>query len=216
MVGEVGASTADIKIYRDVSPASDGHIHISFVPIIGVPFLNAIEITPGIPGTLTPTRIVAQQRGYTDAQGRYGEPDRYASGGVLVTRTQPPDGAADPGLWAGERFGNLTYRIPASAGSFTVNLYMPERWHGPGMPGGGGAGSRLFDILCNGVVLDRDFDLFKHAGGANRPFVYTMHGLKTNHQDELVISLEPSKNFPLVNAIEVLDEARPRGDTSTF
>jgi hypothetical protein len=86
---------------------------------------------------------------------------------------------------------------------------MAERWLGPGLPGGGGAGSRLFDILCNGIALERDFDLFKRAG-PNRAFVYTMHGLKTNHQYELVISLVPSKNFPLVNAIEVLDEARPR------
>ncbi|HEX4810460.1 MAG TPA: hypothetical protein VH325_16095 [Bryobacteraceae bacterium] len=86
---------------------------------------------------------------------------------------------------------------------------MAERWLGPGLPGGGGAGSRFFDILCNGIALDRDFDLFKRAG-PNRAFVYTIHGVKTNHQDEVVISLVPSKNFPLVNAIEVLDESRPR------
>ncbi len=208
VVGEVGASTADVKVYRDITPGGDGRIHISFVPIIGVPFLNAIEITPGTPGRLRPIRIVEQPRGYTDLQGRYWEPDRYAIGGVMIARSKAPEGAADPGLWAGERFGNLTYRIPVAPGTYTVNLYMAERWLGPGLPGGGGAGSRLFDILCNGVAVERDFDLFLRAG-ENRAFVYTMRGVKSNHQDQLVISLVPSKNFPLVNAIEVLDEGSP-------
>jgi hypothetical protein len=208
VTGEAGASAADIKAYRDVTPASDGRIHISFVPLVGVPFLNAIEITPGTPGRLQPIRMVAQPRGYTDAQGRYWEPDRYATGGVLVARTEAPAGTADTGLWAGERFGNLAYTIPVPPGSYTVNLYMSERWIGPGMPGGGGAGSRLFDMLVNSVAVQRDFDLFQRAG-PNRPLVYTMKGLRPNHQNKLVISLVPVKNFPLVNAVEVLDEGRP-------
>lgn len=207
VVGEAGASTADIKAYRDVTPASDGRIHISFSPLVGVPFVNAVEITPGTPGKLKPIRIVAQPRGYTDPQEHYWEPDRYARGGVLVARS-PLEGAADPGLWAGERFGNLTYIIPAPRGTYTINLYMSERWIGPGMPGGGGAGSRVFDIFANGAALQHEFDLFQHAGGPNRAFVYTMKGLRTNHQDKLVISLVPVKNFPLLNAIEVLDEGR--------
>ncbi len=208
VVGEAGTSTADVKVYRDVTPASDGRIHISFASLVGVPFLNAIEITPGTPGRLQPIRIVAQSRGYTDVEGRYWEPDRYAVGGVMVARAQAPEGTADPGIWAGERFGNLTYTIPAPPGSYTVNLYLSERWIGPGLPGGGGAGSRLFDILVNGVAVQRNFDLFQRAGGANRPLIYTMKGLRPNHQDKLVISLVPVKNFPLVNAIEVLDEGR--------
>ncbi len=205
VVGEAGVSTADAKVFRDVIPASDGKIHISFVPRVGVPFLNAIEITPGTPGKLRPIRIVAQSRGYTDGQGRYWEPDRYATGGVMVARTEAPEGAADPGLWSGERFGNLTYTIPVSPGSYTVNLYMAERWIGPGLPGGGGAGSRVFDVLVNGIAVQRDFDLFQRAG-SNRPFVFRMKGLRPNHQDKLVISLVPGKNFPLVNAMEILNE----------
>ncbi|MBV9084456.1 MAG: hypothetical protein JOZ62_17410 [Acidobacteriaceae bacterium] len=213
VVGEAGVSTADIKVYRDITPASDGRIHLSFAPLVGVPFINAIEITPGTLGQLKPIRIVAQPRGYTDARGIYWQPDLYATGGVMVARTEAPDAATDPRLWAGERFGNLTYTFPVPPGSYTANLYMTERWFGRGLPGGGGAGSRFFDILCNGVAIERDFDLFKRAGGPNRAFVYAMRGLKANHQDKLVISLVPSKNFPLVNAIEILDEGRPRMNT---
>jgi hypothetical protein len=46
---------------------------------------------------------------------------------------------------------------------------MAERWIGPGQPGGGGAGSRLFDILVNGVALQRDFDLFRRAAARMVP-----------------------------------------------
>jgi hypothetical protein len=85
---------------------------------------------------------------------------------------------------------------------------MAEQWIGPGMPGGGGAGSRLFDILSNGVVLARDFDIFKRASGSNRAVVETFHGIEPNHQGKLVLSLVPNKNFPLINALEIFDESR--------
>jgi hypothetical protein len=76
------------------------------------------------------------------------------------------------------------------------------------MPGGGGAGSRLFDILCNGVALARDFDIFARAGGSNRALVQTFRGLQPDHQGRLVLSLLPAKNFALVNAIVVTDESQ--------
>jgi hypothetical protein len=85
---------------------------------------------------------------------------------------------------------------------------MAERWIGPGMPGGGGAGSRLFDILCNGVALVRNFDIFERAGGANRALVQTFHGIKPDHQGRIVLSLLPAKNFALINALEVTDESK--------
>ncbi len=208
VVGETGASAADIKVFRDVSPAADGKLHLGFRPLVSVPFLNAIEITPGIPGQLKPVRIVAQPQVYTDSAGIQWLPDRVAVGGQLVRRTPDVPGASDPQLYAGERFGNLTYTFPVPPGRYAVTLYMAERWLGPGMPGGGGAGSRLFDILCNGVALARNFDVFERAGGANRALVTTYHGLQPDHQGRLVISLLPVRNFAIVNAIEVTDESK--------
>lgn len=117
-------------------------------------------------------------------------------------------GASDPELYTGERFGNLSYTIPVPPGRYGITLYMAERWIGPEMPGGGGAGSRLFDILCNGVALARSFDVFVRAGGSNRALVTTFHGLQPDHQGRLAVSMLPVRNFAIVNALEVVDESK--------
>jgi hypothetical protein len=208
IVSEVGPSTADIRAFKDVSPAADGKLHLRFESFTGPPLLCAIEITPGIPGRLKPIRMVAFDRSYTDGQGRVWEPDRYARSGQLVARTKPVRDAFDPELFKGERFGNLRYVIPVPPGRYAVTIHSAEAWFGPGTPAGGGAGSRLFDILANGVVLRRGFDVFKEAGGAGRATAFTAHGLEPDARGKLNLTLEPSRNYACVNAIEVLDESK--------
>ena len=207
VIGEAGASTAHIRAFRDIEPAPDGMMHLSFDPYVSVPFINAIEITPGIRGKTAPVRIITQDRAYRDSQGHEWEPDVYAIGGQMVKRPPLP-GAPDPQFFAGERYGNIRYSIPVPPGKYAVTLYMAERWLGPDHPGGGGAGSRLFDVLCNGVALVRDFDVLKRAGAPDKELVQTFHGLEPNHQGKLDLWLAPNKNFPLLSALEVLDESR--------
>ncbi len=208
VINEVGPSTADIRTFKDVSPGTDGKLHLKFEPSTNPPLLCAIEITPGTPGRLKPIRMVALDRAYTDRQGRVWEPDRYARGGQLVLRTQAVQDAEDQELFRGERFGNLRYVIPVPPGHYGFTVYSSERWFGPGTPPGGGAGSRVFDILCNGILLRRDFDIFKEARGAGRAVTFTAHGLEPDAQGKLDIALSPTHNYACVNAIEVLDESR--------
>ena len=116
---------------------------------------------------------------------------------------------ADPELYRSERFGNLTYTIPvAQPGRYAVNLYFTENWFGPGNPGGGGIGSRAFDILINGVALRRNFDILKESGGVNRSAIVSVHGVEPNHQGKIVISLTPNENYACINALEILDESK--------
>ena len=208
VIGDVGSSAADVKVFKDISPAGDGKLHLKFDPVSNPAFLNAIEILPGIPGRIRTVRIVARDRGFTDRSGRYWGSDHYVKGGQHVVRTDPVSGTEDPDLYHGERFGNMTYSIPvASSSTYRVTLYLAEGWFGPGRPGGGGAGSRVFDILCNGVTLKRALDIFKEAKGANRALVLTFHNLEPNPQGKLVISMTPSRNYACVNAIEIEDES---------
>ncbi|HKD08139.1 MAG TPA: malectin domain-containing carbohydrate-binding protein [Bryobacteraceae bacterium] len=208
VLADAGASTADIKLFRDVSPASDGKLHLEFLPNSNNPFLNAISIVPGIPGRIRPYRIVMRDRGLKDSQGRYWDPDRYARGGQLIARPDSNVQNSDPDLYRSERFGNLTYVIPvARQGKYGVNLYFAESWFGAGNPGGGGAGSRTFDILINGVMLRKDFDIIREAGGVNRAAIVSDHNIAPSHQGKIVISLLPHENYACINALEVVDES---------
>lgn len=209
VIADAGASTADIKVFKDVSPAVDGMIHIEFLPNTNVPFLNAIEILPGIPGKMRAYRIAARDHGLTDSEGKTWDPDHYARGGQLIARANSNVESADPELFRSERYGNLTYSLPvAQNGKYTVNLYFAENWFGPGNPGGGGIDSRTFDILVNGMMLRKNFDILKETRGTNRAVVVSEHGVEPNHQGKIVISLAPNHNYACINGLEVIDESR--------
>jgi hypothetical protein len=208
VINEAGPSAADVRAFKDLTPTGDGKLHLRFEPFTNPPLLCAIEITPGTAGRLKPIRMIALDRAYTDKYGRTWEPDRYAHGGQTVLRTRPVQDAPDPELFRGERFGNLRYVVPVPPGRYSLTLYAAEAWFGPGMPPGGGAGSRVFDILCNGVMLRRGFDIFKEARTAERATSFTAHGLEPDAQGKLNINLAPTRNYACVNALEILDESR--------
>jgi hypothetical protein len=208
VINEAGPSAADIRAFKDVSPASDGKLHLKFEAFSNPPMLSAIEITPGTLGALKPIRMIALDRSYTDKQGRVWEPDRYARSGQLVVRTKAVEGASDPELFRGERYGNLRYVVPVPPGRYGVTIYAAEAWFGPGAPAKGGVGSRVFDILVNGVELRRGVDIFKEARGAERAVTFVAHGLEPDPQGRLNILLTPSRNYACINAMEVIDESR--------
>lgn len=208
VICEAGASAADIRAFKDISPAADGKLHLKFDPVTNPAMVSAIEITPGIPGKLLPIRVASRDHPYTDKQGRAWEPDGYSRGGQLAMRTVPIGNIDDPELLHGERYGNLTYVIPVPAGRYGVNLYFAEAWFGPGQFAGGGVGSRTFDILCNGVALRRAFDIFKEAHGSDRALMLPFHGIEPDPLGKITISLMPIHNYASINALEVVDESK--------
>jgi hypothetical protein len=203
-----GASLADERVFKDISPDSDGKLHLRFAPRVRDAFVNAIEIVPGFPGRMRPIRIAMRAQSYVDKKGNLWMSDRYYHGGQTILRTWFASGMDDPELYRGERFGNLNYVIPVAPGSYSVSLKFSEAWFGPDKAGGGGIGSRRFDILANSQMLARNFDIFKEAGGPERPVDRTFHNLHPNAQGKLVISMVPVDNYACINAIEVLDEGR--------
>ena len=68
----------------------------------------------------------------------------------------------------------------------------------------GGEGSRVFDISCNGVMLQKGFDIFKEAG--SNPLVKTFPHIEPTAQGKLEIYFTPDKNYPSVSSIEVIPE----------
>jgi len=199
VVAEAGASTANIKMFKDIAPAADGSLHLSFYSRSYMPFLNAIEIAPGIPGKMQRIRMVAQSHGYIDKSGHYWEPDHYGFGGQLVKPTDEATDVPDPGIYTGGRFGNLTYVIPVPPGRYGLKLYLSERWEVR-------ENGTQFAILCNGVALERRFSILKNSGKLSRGIVLSFDGLEPNYQGKLVLSLVPNPNYAFINALEVIDQ----------
>lgn len=209
VISDVGSNTADIRVFTDVQPAGDGKLHLKFEQVNNGGLLNAIEIIPGIPGQMHPVRLLARDRALTDSHGNVWEPDTLVRGGNVVPRHEKIMGADDPDLFRTERFGNLTYSIPVAMNStYSVKLHFAESWFGPNSPAGGGVGSRLFDILINGVAEKRRFDVFQEAGGNRRAIVFTAGGVKPNASGRVVVQLAPIRNYAFVNAVEVIPEPK--------
>jgi hypothetical protein len=209
VINDAGSAIADIKAFKDISPAPDGKLHLEFTAETNPAFVNAIELVRSTPGRIPAIRIVARDRGIKDSQNHYWDPDRYAQGGQVVGRPEANVITAEPEMYRSERFGNLTYTIPVpQSGRYGVTMFFAENWFGPGSPGGGGIGSRIFDITINGIAVRRNFDIFKEAGGVGHAATVALHGLEANHQGKIVIALTPARNYACINALEIVDESR--------
>jgi hypothetical protein len=110
-------------------------------------------------------------------------------------------GTSDPDLYAGERYGNFSYAIPADTrDSYAVTLHFAEAYWG-------GPGSRIFNVNCNGVRLVENLDIYQQVGRL-RAMTKTFHHLKPNAQGKLTLSFEPVVNYASVYAVEVEDEGK--------
>ncbi|HYO82486.1 MAG TPA: malectin domain-containing carbohydrate-binding protein [Bryobacteraceae bacterium] len=204
-----GPNTANVRVVKDVRPAEDGFLHLEFARVKDHGFVNAIELVPGLPGQMHPVRIAARPTGFVTSAGTRWSSDRYVVGGQAITRQEPVQGAENQDVFRGERFGHFDYDIPvAPNGRYSVTLYFAERWFGPTRPGGGGEGSRVFDVYCNGRTLLRAFDVYKAAGGSERALQKTFRGLEPNALGKLRLMFVPVRNYAMINAIEVVDEGR--------
>jgi hypothetical protein len=202
IVSDAGANTADVRVFRDISPGKDGYLRLDFAGSLGLPLINAIEIVPGLPHRLRPIRMVAQNSFFVDAANNLWMPDTYFSSGQLASDKVVIGGTPEPGLFAGERYGNFDYALPVDKGVYRLTLYFSEKYWGSGVSKEGGVGSRVFDVLCNGVALTRNLDIVE-AAGSGRALVRTYHGLRPNAQGKLIVSFVPDVNYASVDALEV-------------
>jgi hypothetical protein len=204
----MGPNIADERIFKDVQPAGDGKLHLRFEAQSGKSILSGIEVLPGIPHKQIPIRLTAQSTAYIDHSGQVWRPDDYYSGGQTSFRRPLTSGPLDANLFALERYGHFSYAIPVDTrGEYTLVLYFAESYFGPSAPGHGGVGSRIFNVMCNGVRLLENFDIFKEAG-SSRGIAKTFRHLKPSPQGKLNVVFEPVRNYANISAIEVVDESQ--------
>lgn len=203
-----GANIADERVFRNIEAGKDGKIVLKFTPIKDIAMVSSIELVPMQGPHIRPVRVVMQPEMLRLANGTSWGADRYSLGGQAILRHTVPAVGEESDLYRGERYGRFSYDIPVAPGRYSVSLYFTEAWFGEGLPGGAGASSRLFDIFANGVVLVRNLDVLKEAGGSNRALKKTFHGLEPNAQGKIELNFIPVKNYAFVNAIEVVDETK--------
>jgi hypothetical protein len=209
--GDAGIAPVDIRVFKDITPADDGMVHLEFISGPDRPFVSAIELTPGVLGKLRPIRLSAHKNGFVDEQGTRWDGDNYFVDGRTSAYANPKAGSKVPELYTHERYGNFSYAIPVAPGTYTAKLHFAETFYNPlnavaGLCGG--AGCRVFDVTCNGVALLSNFDISQAAPGSFRPVVRTFRGLRPNGQGKLLLSFSPRVNYAEVRAIEVIDEAK--------
>lgn len=203
-----GSYRALTRVFKDVSAASDGMIHLKFHRELDQSLVNAIELVPETGAGLNPVRIVMQENSYVDHAGRLWGSDQYAIGGVLATHQNPAVNTTDPHLFDGERFGHFTYQIPVAPGRYTVTLYFTEGYFGTKNEWPSAGGGRVFDVYANGAAVLRNFNIFEKVRGLNKPSIETFNGIEPNAAGLIVLSFIPVRNYACVSAIEVTDESR--------
>jgi hypothetical protein len=209
-----GSNIADERVFRNVSPSEDGYLHLTFNAMRSTAMLNGIELLPVGAGKVRPIRIRAGwTAAWQDPAGHPWQADAYFMGGnALVRTTNPAEGSnsitPDMALYASERWGHFSYALPVADGRYRLTLKFCEGHYGKRNTGGGGLGSRVFDVYCNGVALMRNFDIFKEAGREGRPIDRSFSGIRPNAQGKILLTFVPTEGMACVNGIEILEDAR--------
>ena len=209
-----GSNIADERVFRNISPAADGFLHLSFSAMRSTAMLNGIELLPLSGGKVRPVRIRAGwTSSWQDPAGQQWQADSYFLGGNALVRTTNParDGnsiAPDTAIYTSERWGHFSYAVPVADGRFRVTLKFCEGHYGKRNTGIGGLGSRVFDVYCNGVALMRNFDIYKEAGGEGRPIDRSFPAVQPNAQGKILLTFVPVQGMACVNGIEVVDESK--------
>jgi hypothetical protein len=209
-----GSNIADERVFRNISPAADGFLHLSFNSMRSTAMLSGVEVLPVSAGKAKPVRIRAGwTSSWTDSIGQEWQTDSYFLGGNALVRTTNPAQesnsiAPDMALYASERWGHFSYAVPVAEGRYRVTLKFCEGHYGKRNSGTGGPGSRVFDVYCNGVALLRGFDIMKEAGGEGRPIDRSFSAIRPNAQGKILLTFVPVEGMACVNGIEVVEDSK--------
>ncbi len=163
-------------------------------------------ITP-TPWIATSYRINAAGPNYTDKAGNLWVADsQYTGGTAAAPIANTISGTTDETLYQTERYGNpFSYVLKAPVGQYQVTLKFSENYWTA-------AGSRVFNVLINGMTVLTNFDIFADAGGEFIADDKVFNNITSN--GAITIQFGPaSKDNAKVDAIQVIQQ--PPTSTAT-
>jgi hypothetical protein len=200
-----GVYIADEKVFKDISPAADGFLHLGFEGVRNQALLNGFEVLPGVRGRMLPVRILCSNHSAVDKNGFLWKADQYFSGGRIAERADAiPD--PDMGGLSSYRTGNFNYAIPVAEGVYRVRMVFAEPVYGRDTVGDG-TGLREFDVYCNGKTVASGLDVYREAGGPYKVVEKALRHVKPDAQGKIVLSFVPVRSYAVLLAIEVVDDS---------
>ncbi|HEX5322700.1 MAG TPA: protease pro-enzyme activation domain-containing protein [Capsulimonadaceae bacterium] len=154
------------------------------------------------------TRVLAINVG-GPATGAFAADSGYSGGTVGVSHqtvsTTGVANAAPMAVYQTQRFGNFSYRLAGltAGGQYTVRLHFAETYFGPGMPGGGGTGSRKFNVSVNGAQAISNLDVYSAAGGSDKALVIPVT-TKADSSGAITLQFTTLVNNAMVDGVEVV------------
>lgn len=156
--------------------------------------------------TITPYRINVGG----SAVAPFNADNYYNSGTVSTVTTEVTTtgvtNAAPAAVYQSDRWGAMTYTFPnlVVGHTYTVRLHFAEVYFGTGNPGGGGVGSRKFNVSLNGTQVLTNFDILSIAGAPNKANVQKFTITPTSSGQIVINFTAGSANYPKCCAIEIL------------
>ena len=147
---------------------------------------------------------------YTDKDGNLWLPDEVKAPGASLS---PPDGmtveraeefevpnVAFPEIFRTERYSMSAYEFNLPNGKYTVRLHFAECFTGIT-----GVGQRVYSFAVQGQTPEKDFDLWKEAGGPYKAIRREYKGVAVT-DGKLRITFTPNIENPAINGIEIFAE----------
>src|SRR5207237_8885254 len=103
--------------------------------------------------------------------------------GSTDATTSTSTGASDPALYQDERWGQFTYNLPVTNGTYTVTLDFVELYYGTAVAGSC-VGKRIFgmDVLNTPTSPDiSNLDICAQAGGPHTALQNTVTGVQATN-----------------------------------
>jgi len=147
---------------------------------------------------------------YTDRNGNLWLPDEVKAPGASMS---PPDGltiermetyevpnVAFPQIFRTERYSMSAYEFILPNGRYTVRLHFAETFTGIT-----GVGQRVYSFAVQGQKPEKDFDIFREAGGPYKAIRREYKGVMVT-DGKLRITFTPNVENPAINGIEIFAE----------